>query len=59
VKFSNLPKRDSNLVLLVFALNVSDFLPSNPTAFGSASPVNDDGGVPTADEDALLRSMQS
>ncbi len=54
------PNRDSSLVLLVLALNESDFRPSNNPEFPSTSPVNEDGGVvPTADDEALLKSMQS
>jgi hypothetical protein len=47
--------------LLVLARNESVFRASLPAAFGSTSPLNDDddGGVPTADDEALLRSTQS
>jgi hypothetical protein len=54
------PRSDSSFVLLVLARNESDFLPSTP-ALESTSPVSDDddGGVPTTLEDALLKSTQS
>ena len=55
------PRSDSSLVLLVLALNESDFLASAPAGIKSLSPANDDdeGGVPMTLDEALLKSTQS